>query len=86
MRAYHNPFGPVSSEEIYYRKEPIWEEISSYYADVHKKAHELLDIYDHSDTDEPEKFAEKLDSIIDDLIDIRDALRDKQYELNSAEL
>lgn len=74
--------GPVPKELIDEWKDEVRDDIRDSYSTIFETAEKLHKLYDHTDLDEPAKTAEELDSLIDDLIDTRDYLREKQDELD----
>ena len=74
--------GPVPGELIDEWRGEVRDKIRDSYTTIFETADKLHELYDHADTDEPAKAAEELDSLIDDLIDQRDYLLEKQDELD----
>ena len=75
--------GMIPIELIEEWKDEVRDKISDSYSTIFEAADKLHELYDHADTDEPEKTADELDSSIDDLIAQRDYLREKQTELDN---
>ena len=75
-------WGPTPDCIVEEWKDEVRDDIRDSYATIFETAEKLHKLYDHTDLDEPAKTAEELDSLIDDLIDTRDYLREKQDELD----
>ena len=75
-------WGPTPDSIVEEWKDEVRDDIRDSYATIFETAEKLHKLYDHTDLDEPAKTAEELDSLIDDLIDTRDYLREKQDELD----
>lgn len=74
--------GPIPGEIVDEWRGEVRDKIRDSYTTIFETAEKLHKLYDHTDLDEPAKTAEELDSLIDDLIDTRDYLREKQDELD----
>ena len=75
-------WGPIPDCIVEEWKDEVRDDIRDSYTTIFETADKLHKLYDHTDLDEPAKTAEELDSLIDDLIDTRDYLREKQDELD----
>ena len=75
-------WGPTPDSIVEEWKDEVRDNIRDSYSTILETAEKLHKLYDHTDLDEPAKTAEELDSLIDDLIDTRDYLWEKQDELN----
>ena len=76
-------WGPTPDSIVEEWKDEVRDNIRDSYDTILETAEKLESLYDKADLDEPAKTAEELDSLIDDLIDQRDYLREKQTELDN---
>lgn len=76
-------WGPIPDGVVNEWKDEVRDSIRDSYDTILETAEKLESLYDKADLDEPAKTAEELDSLIDDLIDQRDYLREKQTELDN---
>lgn len=81
-----NTWGPEPPELIEEWKEPIRQQIQDEYEAIPEFIKDLQELYDHADCDEPGKFADDLEALLDDMRYNVVNLKNLQTDLNNVRL